>query len=348
MAIIPYCRKVNYMSIAETVNPPKGLKVFFKNRSKYELVAAMQQQSPSQIAWRRLKSNKIAMAGLFISLFFIIMAFGAPLFTNLFGVNDHDLYPVKMDEAGVPLAPFNGASWHHPLGFEPGTGRDLFALISYGSRISFTIAAITTLSAVILGTILGIISALVGGRVDNMIGRVADFVFAFPVLLTYIALTRPLVFILEHSTPLRGNSARILLLIVFFTIFGWPGMYRIIRSQVLTIREKEFVLASRALGASNSRIVFREILPNLWPILIVYLTNSLPGYLSAEATYSFLGIGVQAPAATFGLILNDALNFWQRDLLYLVIPASIIVVIVLALNFFGDGLRDALDTKSDR
>jgi peptide/nickel transport system permease protein len=137
-------------------------------------------------------------------------------------------------------------------------------------------------------------------------------------------------------------------MISFLVIFSWPSLYRVMRSQVLTIREKEFVLAARALGASNSRIIFREILPNLWPIAIVYLTISLPGYLAAEATYSFLGVGVQAPAATWGLVLNDASNYWQRDTWYLIIPAAMIIIVVLALNLFGDGLRDALDSRSDR
>ena len=310
--------------------------------------ASLIQQSPRQIAWRRLKKNKVAMAGGFVALFFIVLAFGAPIFTAIFHVNPNETYSGVLNDQGVPKGNFNGMSWHHPFGFEQGTGRDLFALLTYGARISFTVAIITSIVYVLLGMVLGIISALFGGWVDNLIGRIADFLLAFPLIFLFIALSTPLTLIVTNSGLAQGNGARIIVLVTFLVIFSWPGLYRVMRSQVLTIREKEFVLAAKALGASNTRIIFREILPNLWPIAIVYLTISLPGYLATEATFSFLGVGVQAPAATWGLVLNDASNYWQRDSWYLVIPAAMIIAVVLALNLFGDGLRDALDSRSDR
>jgi len=144
------------------------------------------------------------------------------------------------------------------------------------------------------------------------------------------------------------NGARIIVMVSVLVVFSWPGFFRVVRSQVLSIREKEFILAARTQGASNMRIIFKEILPNLWPLAIVYLSISLPGYLAAEAVFSFLGVGVQAPGSTWGLVLNDATNFWQRDPAYLAIPAGMVIIVVLALNLFGDGLRDALDSKSDR
>ena len=139
-----------------------------------------------------------------------------------------------------------------------------------------------------------------------------------------------------------------IMLVLLLVIFSWSGFFRVVRSQVLTLREKEFVMAAHALGAGNRRIIFKEILPNLYPLIIIYLSISLPGYLTAEATFSFLGIGIQAPASTWGLTLDDAVNYWQRDPVYLLIPTLMLIIVVLALNLFGDGLRDALDTKSDR
>jgi peptide/nickel transport system permease protein len=313
-----------------------------------EKQGSLEQQSPRQIAWRRLKRNKVAMAGGCVALFFIVLAFGAPLFTAIFHVNPTALYPNGLDGSGIPKGSFNGISWHHPLGLEQGAGRDLFALLLYGARISFTFAIITSFVYVGLGMILGIISALFGGWIDMVLGRIADFLLAFPLVFLFIALSGPLTLIVSNSGFAQGNGARVIIMISFLTIFTWPGFYRVIRSQVLTLREKEFVLAARSLGASNTRIIFREILPNLWPTAIVYLTISLPAYLATEAAYSFLGVGIQAPAATVGLVLNDAINYWQRDSFYLIIPAAMIIIIVLSLNLFGDGLRDALDSRSDR
>jgi len=140
----------------------------------------------------------------------------------------------------------------------------------------------------------------------------------------------------------------VIVLVTVLTFFSWPGFFRVVRSQVLSIREKEFVLASRSLGASKRRIIFKEILPNVWSTAIIYLTISLPGFLGAEAAYSFIGVGVQAPGTTWGLTLSDATNYWQRDPVYLWIPAGMIIIVVLSLNLFGDGLRDALDSRSDR
>lgn len=309
---------------------------------------AMVQQSPGQIAWRRLKKNKIAMFAGGVSIFFILSAYLAPILVRIFHVNPISTDPNAIDSTGLVKGVFNGISWHHPFGFEPGTGRDLFALMLYGSRISFSVAIITSLCFVIVGMVLAIFAGLYGGWIDDFVGRISDFVLAFPFTFFVIALSTPLTLAIEHSGLAQGNGARMLMLIGLLVIFSWPGFYRVVRSQVLTIREKEFVLAAKSLGASNRRIIFKEILPNLYPLAIIYLSITLPGYLATEATLSFLGVGIKPPAATWGLTLDDATNFWQRDPVYLIIPTAMIVVVVLALNIFGDGLRDALDTKSDR
>jgi len=305
-------------------------------------------KSPREIAWRRLKRNKVAMVSLGISLFFILLGFLAPLVTKIFGVDNSTIYQGVLDGSGMPKGHWGGISWHHPFGIEPGVGRDLFGLLTYGSRISFSIAFITSIAFVAVGLFLGISAGLIGGAYDSAIGRVADFMLAFPSTFMYVALSIPLTQRVESMGIAHKNGARIVVMVVILVIFSWPGFFRVVRSQVLSIREKEFVLASRSLGASNMRIIVKEILPNLWPLAIIYLSISLPGYLAAEAVYSFLGVGVQAPGSTWGLVLNDAQNYWQRDSAYLIIPAAMVIIVVLALNLFGDGLRDALDSKSDR
>lgn len=295
----------------------------------------------------RFKRNKAAVISGCVALFFILSAFLAPLITKLVGVNPTSTYPTALTQFGMPQGPWGGISTAHPLGVEPGAGRDLLALLLYGSRISFTVALITSVASIGLGMLIGITAGYFRGRVDAVIGRFSDFILAFPSTFMIVALSLPLVQRVEALHIAKDNGARIVVLIVFFVVFGWPGFARLVRSQALSMRERDFVMAAQALGASNWRIITKEILPNLWPTAIVFLSLSLPGFLSAEATFSFLGVGVQAPAATWGLVLSDAVTYWQTDPAYLIIPSAMLVIIVLALNLMGDGIRDALDPKAD-
>ena len=304
-------------------------------------------RTPRQISWMRFKRNKAAVISGCVALFFILSAFLAPLITRLVGVNPTSTYPDALTQFGMPQGPWGGISLAHPLGVEPGAGRDLLALLLYGSRISFTVALITSVASIGLGMLIGITAGYFRGRVDAVIGRFSDFILAFPSTFMIVALSLPLVQRVESLHIAKDNGARIVVLIVFFVVFGWPGFARLVRSQALSMRERDFVMAAQALGASNWRIITKEILPNLWPTAIVFLSLSLPGFLSAEATFSFLGVGVQAPAATWGLVLSDAVTYWQTDPAYLIIPSAMLVIIVLALNLMGDGIRDALDPKAD-
>ena len=305
------------------------------------------QRSPRQIAWMRLKRNKVALVSAGVALFFVVIAFLAPVITGLFHVDNTKLYLDQLID-GQPKGGFGGISWSHPFGIEPGAGRDLMALLLYGSRISFSIAIITSVTYVGIGLVLGISAAYMGGAVDSILGRIADFLLSFPTTFMFVALSVPLTMRVEALGIAKDNGARIVVMVLILTVFSWPGFYRVVRSQVLSLREREFVLAASALGASRKRIIFKELLPNLWPLAIIYLSISLPGYLAAEAVFSFLGVGVQAPSSTWGLVLNDASSFWQRDPTYLAIPAGMVIIVVLSLNLLGDGLRDALDPKSDR
>jgi peptide/nickel transport system permease protein len=248
----------------------------------------------------------------------------------------------------MPIGKWGGISWDHPLGIEPGVGRDVFALLLYGSQLSFLVAVIATTASIGIGMLIGIATGYFKGRVDSIVGRFADFLLSFPGTFMIIALSLPLVQRVEATGIAHENAARILVLVIFLVFFGWTGFYRLIRSQAMSLRERDFVMAAQAMGASSWRIIVKEILPNLWPTAIVFTSLSLPAYIAAEATFSFLGVGVRPPASTFGLVLSDAVGYWRNDPAYLLIPSLILISIVLSLNLLGDAIRDALDPKAGR
>jgi peptide/nickel transport system permease protein len=262
-------------------------------------------------------------------------------------VSSTDIYLEGLDPQGMPTGFGGGISWQHPFGLEPGAGRDVFAMLLYGSRISFSVAIITSVSTIGIGMLLGITAGFFRGRIDALIGRFSDLLFAFPSFFMIIALSIPMVERVESLGIVRDNGARLTVLIIFFVFFGWPGFARLVRSQAMSLRERDFIMAAQSQGASNWRIITKEMLPNLWPTAIVFLSLSLPGYLAAEAVFSFLGVGINPPASTFGLVLSDGIKYWRSDPAYLIIPSAMLVIIVLALNLLGDAVRDALDTKAE-
>jgi len=311
-------------------------------------VQGIVQRTPKQIAWVRFKRNKVGLFSGYATVFFISVAFLAPLVTRLVGVNSRTRYDGTLSNVGMPVGRFGGVSLSHPFGIEPGTGRDVFALLLYGARISFTVAIISTTASIAIGMLIGIATGYFKGKVDAIIGRFSDFLLSFPVIFMIIALSLPLTQRVEATGIAHENAARILVLVIFLVFFGWTGFYRLIRSQAMSLRERDFVMAAQAMGASSWRIVTKELLPNLWPTAIVFTSLSLPAYIASEATYSFLGVGIQAPETSFGLVLNDAIGYWREDPSYLVIPCLILISIVLALNLLGDAVRDAIDPKAGR
>ena len=306
------------------------------------------QRTPKQIAWGRFKRNKVGVYAGIATAFFLSVSALAPIITRLVGVDNTTIYDGVLDEFAMPIGPWGGISWAHPLGLEPGVGRDVFALLLYGSQLSFLVAIIATAASIGIGMLVGIATGYFKGRIDSTVGRFADFLLSFPGTFMIIALSLPLVQRVEATGIAKENAARILVLIVFLVFFGWTGFYRLVRSQAMSLRERDFVMAAQAMGASSWRIIVKELLPNLWPTAIVFISLSLPGYIAAEATFSFLGVGVQPPASTFGLVLADAIGYWRNDPAYLLIPSVILIAIVLALNLLGDAVRDALDPKAGR
>jgi ABC-type dipeptide/oligopeptide/nickel transport system permease subunit len=283
-----------------------------------------------------------------VSIVVLMLSLFAPVVCKILGIDPDELNLDLIDSSGVPTLPNGGISWEHPLGLTPGIGRDLLANLLYGSRISFLVAFLTTGLAIFIGLIVGIVGGYFRGRIDDYLGRFTDFLLAFPAFFMIVALSEPMVARIQETGIAQGNSARVIFLIFFLSFFGWPGFSRLVRSQVLSLRERDFVTAAQAMGASRKRIIFKELMPNLWAPVIVVVSLSLPGYLAAEAVFSFLGIGIQPPATTWGILLDNARRFVTVYPNFFLITAGSLVLVVLAFNLVGDALRDALDPRSER
>jgi peptide/nickel transport system permease protein len=307
-------------------------------------------RSPLQLAVARFRQDKSSMVALSIVLSFLVIGVAAPFLVRL-GVLDTTTFHnnlLNRDLGGIPLGRFGGISGDHWLGVEPGTGRDVGSRLILGITLSMSIALAATIVAMTLGTVFGIVSGASGGWTDAIIGRLIDLTLSFPQTLMLVALSGMAVaFLVQLGVP-EGNIASAVYVVVILGLFGWPSIARVIRGQVLSIREREFVAAAGLLGASRARIYFREILPNLWAPLLVYATLLLPAFVSAEAALSFLGVGIKPPTPTLGNILTDAVRWVQADFVFFLLPAVLIATIVISFNLLGDGLRDALDPKSHR
>ncbi len=308
-------------------------------------------RSPSRLAWDRFRHNRIAMIALGISIFFFLIAY---LSSPILAILDIDAYAMDRDAIDLnnfnnPIGPWGGISTEHWLGVEPGVGRDIFGRLILGARTSITIATITSVLSISIGMVVGLIAGYFKGKVDEAIGRVIDLLLAFPTFFMLIAIARPLADRLQDILGVSDkNIATIMLLVLLLTIFGWAGLARLIRSDVLSLREREFVLAAESLGASHRRIIFRELLPSLWPKAIIFLSLSLPGFLTTEAALSFLGIGIQEPMPSWGVMLEKAVGKAYVVPTFFFIPAVTLIVLVTALNLVGTGVSDAFDPKLER
>ena len=302
----------------------------------------IQGRSLGQIAWMRLKRDKVALTGAVIVFVLILIAIFGPYFVqNPLTYHQNLIDPTYNRPKGGIW--HTGISGDHLLGVEPGTGRDLLARIVHGARISLLVSFLATLLSVVIGTVMGITAGYFGGWVDYLISRAMDAFLAFPLLLFAIALVGV---VSDGAFGMNGNGLRISVLVVVIGFFNWPYIGRIIRGQTLSLREREFVDAARSLGARNSYVLFKEILPNLVAPILVYSTLLIPTNILFEAALSFLGVGVIPPTPSWGAMLTLAVPIYSSDPAYMIIPGMAIFITVLAFNLFGDGLRDALDPRA--
>ncbi|MCR4429475.1 MAG: ABC transporter permease [Tepidanaerobacteraceae bacterium] len=267
--------------------------------------------------WYRFRRNKMAMAGAITIIFLILIACFAPW------VAPHDPYRVDLNEQFIaPCAKYL-------LGTDM-YGRDVLSRVIFGTRISLVIGLVPSIISMILGSVLGIISGYYGGRVDTAIMRVADMVMAFPSLLLAMAVMYTL-------------GANLYNIFIALSIVGWAGTARVVRAQTLSIKEKEFVESARAIGVKNWIIMIRHIFPNCIAPLLVLLTLGIPEAIMSEASLSFLGVGAQPPTPSWGLMISNGKEYLLSAPWVAITPGFAILIIVMAFNFLGDGLRDALD-----
>jgi peptide/nickel transport system permease protein len=306
-------------------------------------------RTPWQITRSRLIRDKVTLIAMGVAILFVVLAAIAPLLTTWKLIDPYTSHTDLVGGLGsLPLGTLGGVSSAHWLGVEPGTGRDLFSRILAGLTVSLLVSVCAALVSVTLGTIIGIISGTAGGRIDWLFSRVIDFVLSFPQTLMLIALSTIVIDALESALNVARTPASMVFMIIVMGFFGWPSFARIIRGQVLSLKEREFVEAARSLGAGRMRIYFKELLPHLWAPILVYSTLIMPQNIATEAALGFLGVGIQAPTPSFGSILNDSVHYANADPAYFIFPGVTLFLVVLAFNLVGDGFRDALDPKADR
>ena len=315
-------------------------------------------RSPGQIVWQRLKRDRTALVSGVVSILLIVVAVAAPLIEVAYGIGPLDSFKDELDRYGMPYGVAGGISGAHWFGIEPGLGRDVFIQMVYGMRTSIGIAFVAAMLTTTIGVVTGIVAGYLGGWVDAVINWVIDVALALPFLIFTLALIRPLELHFYGPRDAVPGWFRVIVLIGLFAAFGWTSTARLVRGQVLSLREREFIEAARASGARVGRILFRELLPNLWAPILVAFSLAIPAYITGEpciprlsageAALSFLGIGILEPTPDFGRMIYRSLNYLQTDPAYVFFPGVTIFVLVLAFNLLGDALRDALDPKSSR
>lgn len=272
-----------------------------------------------QDAWRRLKGDKLAMAGLIFAIFITLVAVFGPM------VSKYNYYAQDLSIAN------QGPSAQHWLGTDK-FGRDMLVRILYGARISLTVGFAASVLNIVIGVLYGGIAGYFGGMIDNIMMRIVDVLYSIPMTIYVILLM-----------CIMGASLKSI--IIALAIGFWLTMARIVRSEIISLKEQEFVLAAKVLGASSFRIILRHLIPNSMGPIIVTLTLSVPSAIFTESFLAFIGLGVSAPQASWGTLASDALEGFQLYPYQLFFPALAICLTMLAFNFLGDGLRDALDPK---
>jgi peptide/nickel transport system permease protein len=305
-----------------------------------ESAAEIAARSPLELFWRRLRNDKVALIALGIVVFMVLVAILAPLIVKVFHLpNPNTQNDDLLDDFGSPTGP----SSEHLFGVDE-RGRDVFTRVLYGTRVSLEASLISMALTVIIGVTAGLITGYYRGRIDTLFSRVMDLFLAFPVLVLAVGLG------VACADGCLGGVIQPGLPVVIFviTLTTWPYMARIVRGQVLSLREREFVEASRSLGASDTRIIVREVLPNLVAPIIVYSTVLVPQNIIYEASLSFLGVGIDPSKPSWGAMISDATSVFQDAWWFMVFPGLALLITVLAFNVVGDGLQDALNPRTSK
>jgi peptide/nickel transport system permease protein len=299
-------------------------------------------RSPWRLFWERFRGDRLAMAALAVLVMLVLLAVLAPLIVKLAGAPGPNVRDREaLDTFGLPTGP----SSEHWFGVDE-LGRDVFSRTVYGAQVSLIVAFSATVLAAVVGVVLGLLGGYLGGWVDTIVSRAIDVMLAIP----YLLLATGLAASCSLGDGCFGGALKpgigVVIFVISFT--SWMLIARVVRGQTLSVREKEFVEAARSLGASESRIVFRHILPNLAAPIIVYASVLMPLVILYEAALSFLGVGVQPPRASWGQMIADALDIFSEAWWYMLFPGLALLFTVLAFNLVGDALQDALHPRAKR
>jgi len=302
---------------------------------------ATRSMTPLQLFWRRFRRDRVALVSLGFIVLIIVVAIAAPLVVSLLGLPGPSVQNPNLTNAfGSPLGP----SAAHPFGVDP-LGQDVASRVIYGTRVSLIVGIVGTAVATVLGTIVGLLAGYYRGWTDTLLSRMVDVVLAIPVLLLGLGLGAAC----EVRGCLGGHVQSGLGVIIFLiALVNWTYIARIVRGLVLSLREQEFVAAARSQGASDARIMGREILPNLLAPIVVYASLLIPQNILLEAALSYLGVGVRPPTASWGQMLAAATPIFNTAWWYMAFPGIALLLTVLAFNLLGDGLQDALNPRIAR
>ncbi|WP_233559126.1 ABC transporter permease [Micromonospora radicis] len=305
-------------------------------------------RSPGQLAWRRLYRDRTAQVSGAMLVLFVLLALAAPLIELAYGIGPRDQFQDRLDASGMPLGYAGGVSGDHFFGLEPGLGRDVFIRLVYGLRTSLFIALTAAVLSTVLGVVLGALAGYLGGWLDAVLSWVTDLTLAMPFLVIALALTPTVTLRFYGPRDAVPAAFGVGVLIAVFALFGWTGTARLVRGQVLGLREREFVAAARASGAGLGHMLFRQLLPNLWAPILVSFSLAVPQFVTGEAALSFIGVGLTEETPSFGRMIYQSLDYLQTDPAFVFFPGVTIFALVCAFNLFGDALRDALDPRSSR
>ncbi len=293
--------------------------------------ARIEGRSPWALAWQRLRRDRVAMVSLAVIVLVVLVAVFAPVVAAVTGHGpDEQFRETGLTPDGLPVAP-NSEFW---LGTDD-LGRDILVRIAYGARVSLLVGVVATALTVMIGVVVGLVAGFVGGVVDTLLARLIDIVLSIPFLLVAIALV-----------SITGPSLTVTIIVIGF--FSWASVARIVRGQVISLREREFVEAARSLGSGDGRIMFVDVLPNVLAPVIVYTSLLVPIVILTQAALSFLGLGLAPPTPDWGGMINEATAYYTIAWWFVFFPGLALLVTTLAFNLFGDGVRDAFDPRGDR
>ena len=300
---------------------------------------------PSRSLWkdafRRLRANKMAVVSIFVIIAFALMAI-LPVVLPLHDPIKYMSRPTDPGGGGTRLPPMwmEGGNPKFPLGTDA-SGRDVLSRIMYGSQVSLLVGIIPALIVVVIGAAVGLASGFLGGTADNLLMRFTDIIYAFPDILFVIIMISAL-----RGTAIAEVGDGLLVIFISLSVIGWVGVARLVRGQVMALRQQAFVEAAQALGSSSFRIMIKHLLPNSMGPIIVVATFLIPGFIILESILSFIGLGIRPPKPTWGEMVQDGYANINSAAHLVWIPAACIALLTLAFTFLGDGLRDALDPRS--